>query len=269
MDAPGDPLDDEGWPAPREGRCNERTHPVSGEKKLCLRAAGYGTAYDTGPCRYHGGHPGTKPGEPVPPPAEDGWPPPADGRCNAKLSDPPRRCRAVAGRGTDYVVGPCSQHGGRHANGRRAAARATYEREFAGSPLFGDLVELPPMLGLTMVAAKLHGFAAYVEARITETADPETGHVQLVDTAGDKPQVAVPVRLWMDALERAARVYKMGADAGVQQQQIDLVASYQDRVLDIVEAIVRDLGHDPDDARVAELVGTRLALVAGGMGPAS
>ncbi len=261
--------DDEGWPEPREGRCNGRRHHRDGSRSLCTRQAGWRTPYHVGPCAQHGGTRGDKP-EPVarPVPVDDGWPPPVDGRCNAKKDNPKRRCGNPAGHGTDYDVGSCARHGGLHQNGRKRAARMTYEAEYARSPLFGQLVELPPTLGLTLVAAELHGFAAYVKERIAETAD-ERGHVQLVETSGDKAAVDVKVRLWMDALDRAARVYKMGADADVDQQQIDLVASYQERVLDIVEAVLRDVGVDPDDPAVAEKVGTRFALLSGGVGRVS
>jgi hypothetical protein len=256
-------ADDDSWPPPVDGRCNGRRQLADGTKTRCIRTAGWGTPYDEGPCAQHGGARGDKP-EPrrLPAPVDDGWPPPADGKCNAKLNDPKRRCKQPAGHGTDYDLGPCKRHGGGHANGRKSAARQTYERDYAHSILFGQVVEMPPMLGLTVVASKLHGLATYIEEQITADADAtEDGRVQLA-AAG---QADVRVRLLMEAWLAVARVYKMGADANVEQQQVDLVRSYQDRVLDIVEAGLRAGGVDPDDPAVSAAVGGLLAQVSGGL----
>jgi hypothetical protein len=200
----------------------------------------------------------------------DGYPLPLPGYCNARNPKTMGRCGRPEGHGTDYRVGPCRAHGGRHPNGRRSAALATYAEVYSHDTLFGQALDLDPMVGLLEVGGKLAGFTAYLEREITRRADADAdGRVQLVQQVtsanGAREMPDVLVGMWLDALDRQAKAHKLALDAGAQRAQLDLFAAYRDRVLDVLEAVLRDVGVDPDDPAVSEKVASRLMLVAGGL----
>jgi hypothetical protein len=193
------------------------------------------------------------------------WPPPREGRCNAKRPDR-TRCWRTAGWGTPYNVGCCRKHGGAHANGRKHAARLTYESAYADSVLFGETVDRDPVIGAPHVASKLAGFALYVEREIARTMDPATGRIQLVEMiptagGGQREDVDVRIKLWLDVLDRLLKAYKISSDMRIDEIKLDLVASYQERFLDMIEGIIRALGRDPDDPEVDAIVTRQLALI--------
>lgn len=209
----------------------------------------------------------------------EGFPLPIPGYCNAKIWEKPgkreskTRCGQPEGWGTDYSRGPCKNHGGRHANGRKHAALATYAEVYANDTLFGQTVDLDPMVGLLEVGGKLAGFTAFIEREIQRQA-AETGRVRLKQTAttaggGSREVPDVLIEMWHANLERQAKVHKMALDAGAQQKQIDLFDAYRNRVLDTLEAALRAVGVDPDDPEVAAKIGATLMLVAGGAGGAA
>ena len=135
-----------------------------------------------------------------------------------------------------------------------------FEAEYAGRLRFGQRVEVDPTTGLLDVVAKTAGFAAYVEQQLREAAGVDSD-VPLTEKGIDGLDVPrTLVELWLRSQRQLAAVCKMAIDAGIQQQQLDLVRSYQDRVLDLVEGVLRDLGHDPDSISTSAVVMRRLAL---------
>lgn len=138
-----------------------------------------------------------------------------------------------------------------------------FSDQFAGKIQFGQLIEVDPMVGLLDMVSKSAGFIGFIEDQIR--AEAGLGQdVKLTEECLDGRKVpAVLVTMWGAERDRLARFSRMALDAGVQQKQLDLFVSYRDRVLDVLEAVLTDLGHDVDAPSVMGVVGRRLAIVAG------
>lgn len=203
------------------------------------------------------------------PAGADGWPEPVEGRCNHRLvrNDVPHRCGRRAGWGTATPgYGECRTHGGQLPNKRAAATQQMYADRFAGRIRFGQVLETDPRLGLLQEFNLTNGMVAYLVQELADTAgvDGRPELMQQVATAGGGSHRDVHPLVRVLQWERAhlARIAKMIEDIGFSEEQLDLFRAYQDRVVDLIEAVVRDLGRDPDDPEVRRLVAGRLALVA-------
>lgn len=201
-----------------------------------------------------------------------GYPDPIEGRCNAAVDGKNgvrRRCKSRAGWGTDTPgYGMCRTHGGTAPNARASATAAMYADRFAGRIRFGQVLEVDPRLGLLAEFHRTNGFVAYLQQEIAATAG-EDGRPALTRTAvtqaGEREDVVPLVKVWQWERKHLAAVAKMLEDIGFNDAQLDLFAAYQEHVIDVIEGVVRDLGHDPHAPAVAAAVGRRLELVAGGL----
>lgn len=191
-------------------------------------------------------------------------PPKVPGKCNARIKrkGEPARCGMRAGHRTDHQgYGSCWVHCGNTENGKKEGARLMYADQLAGKTRFGQALDTDPMLGLLGEVNRTAGFIAHIQERIGDDVDPETGDPRLVDVGPSGARGAALVKLWQEERAHLARICKMALDAGVAQAQLDLVTAYQERVLDLLEAVLRDCGLDPDAPAVSEAVTRRLALV--------
>jgi hypothetical protein len=197
----------------------------------------------------------------------DGYPLELPGYCNARTTRNGQkwRCGRTAGWGTPYRNGSCRDHGGSHRNGRKHAALIEYEQVYAGRPVFGRTIDTDPTIGLLNVVAEYAGFTAYLKQELLEDADND-GRITLVeDITGPggavRRVVDVKIQLWMDALDRYARICKMARDADTAKIKTDLMESYADRVLDLVDNIIRSLGLNPDDPHIVEAITRQFTLI--------
>jgi hypothetical protein len=192
--------------------------------------------------------------------------PKVDGKCNARINSGgkgKRRCKMDAGFKTDHPgFGPCTHHFGSTSQVRRGTSKQMYEAEFANSPRFGVIREIDPMSGILQEIGRSNGFIQYLESRINQNVvDGKNENVQLTYTdEGGGERVEPAVLLWKAERVHFARCCKMAGDMGVAAAAIDLARVMGDRLAELLEYVVRDLGHDPDDPRVDNIVRGRLAL---------
>lgn len=139
-------------------------------------------------------------------------------KCTAHSKQTGQPCRLAAGYGTDHVgVGNCRFHGGNSPNGRKAGRRKKAEATLAALaiPADGDPLEV---LQASVEAA--HG--VLLAARELVKAD-----------ASD-----VTLKIYLDGIERAARVAKAAAEA----VNLDELVRIREREADLLEqALVRTL----------------------------
>jgi hypothetical protein len=193
----------------------------------------------------------------------DDGPRPGDCAARVERAGVPGWCRQKAGAGTDHFgAGRCLHHCGSTPTGRQAGALKLFERDFAGRVRFGDVVETDPLVGLLTEVSRSAGFVSYVEAEIHRAGGttPEEGVRLTESTAGGDQRVSVLVSLWVHAREHLAKVCKLALDADVEQSRLDLIVSYRERVVTLLEGVLMDLGLDPDDPRVDQVVMRRLSL---------
>lgn len=192
--------------------------------------------------------------------------PKVEGKCNARIKtgdEGPRRCKKDSGYGTDHPgFGPCKHHFGNTAVPRRAGARAVYEAEFGQTARFGQIRAIDPMSGILQEIGRTNGFIQYLEAKINQqVVDGTNEDVALTYSTKDGVELPeVAVLLWKAERVHFARCCKMAADMGVAAAAIDLARVMGDRLAELLEYVIRDLGHDPDDPQVDRIVRGRLAL---------
>lgn len=197
---------------------------------------------------------------------DDLYPPVVDGKCNAKLrasgNRPRRRCRKDAGEGTDHVkFGHCKFHGGSTPNQRKGSSREMYAVEFAGRVSFGEELPIDPLLGLVTEVARTNGFIAYLQERISDRTDEDGDVVLMEDDDVGGQHVHPLMMLWRAERAHFTKLCKMTVDAGIEQKTLDLVTAYQTRVLDLIEGLLTELGHDANDPAVDAVVTRHLALI--------
>jgi len=195
---------------------------------------------------------------------DEGWPPKREGKCNARriVNGVKKRCARAAGWGTDHPgFGLCKGDLGRTPAAKRNAVREEYRATMAGRARFGEVLDIDPFMGLLNEIGRTAGFMAHVQDRIADTAGPDGDPViTQVTSAGE-----IPSALWkilMEERRHFAAVCKMAHDAGIGKVTVDLVAAYQERFLDLVEAALRAGGVDPDAPEVSAAIVRHLALVA-------
>lgn len=197
---------------------------------------------------------------------DDEYGPKVEGNCNAKIKSGgkgKRRCKMEAGFKTDHLGhGPCVHHFGNTSQVRRGTSKAVYEAEFAHSLRFGQIREIDPMSGILQEIGRSNGFIHFLEAKINQNVvDGKNDDVQLTYTdEGGGERVEPAVLLWKAERVHFARCCKMAGDMGVAAAAIDLARVMGERLAEILEYVVRDLGHDPDDEVVDRIVRGRLAL---------
>jgi hypothetical protein len=72
------------------------------------------------------------------------------------------------------------------------------------------------------------------------------------------------VKLYQEERDRLVRAAKAAIDAGVAERQVRLAEEQAQQLARVIMAVLSDLGHDPTDERVRNVV--RLRLIEGGKG---
>lgn len=189
--------------------------------------------------------------------------PQVPGACNAKITraDEKRRCKNAAGAGTIHLgYGTCKWHFGSTAIQIRNASRQQYAADYAGRMRFGEAIDIDPLTGILTEINRTAGFVAFLQERIGETNDG-TGDPELVQQTESGPIVAPLVALWRSERGHFVQACRIAGALGVAQAQIDLMQVMGDHLADLVESVVRDLGHDPHDPEVEAVVIKRMALI--------
>jgi hypothetical protein len=66
------------------------------------------------------------------------------------------------------------------------------------------------------------------------------------------------VKLYQEERDRLVRVARAAIDAGVEEHQVRLAEAQAPQLAQVIRAILTDLGHDPADEQVREVVRFRL-----------
>jgi len=184
--------------------------------------------------------------------------------------DPATRCVAIRKRDGQRCTKPptrgnnvCPSHGGNapqvKAAGQRriAAQKARTHLETLGLPR-----EVDPATALLEEVWRSAGHVAWL-GRIIAGADHDDARLDGSALVADG-QPSVWVRLYNDERDRLAKVSKMALDAGVAQALVDIAHTQSAQLIRYTDALLRELGHDPDAPEVREMVHAQLRLVAAG-----
>jgi hypothetical protein len=163
-------------------------------------------------------------------------------------------------------------HGAQAAQVRRTAAvrvaesglLATFEKY--GGPVDGQSGTTDVVAQLTRLVAEVCAFKDYAHGL---AASLTAGEWQALDD----PHVAATVGLWERAADRAARllvdVGRLGVVERVLATQAKISEAQGAAMAAAIRRIVVDLGHDPNDPRVREIVYVRLGELIEGMNTAA
>lgn len=200
---------------------------------------------------------------------DDRYGPEIEGKCNGRIDSGDkgsRRCTLPAGQGTDHKgFGKCKHHFGATAVHSRKAVRQVYEAEFARQIRFGELIDTDPMAGILTEISRTAGFIAYLERIIGDkVVDGQNDQVALVyqDSFGGV-HIEPAVAIWRAERSHFARCCKMAGDLGIASAIVDMARVMGDKLAELLELIVRDLGRDPDDPEVERVIRARLTLLRG------
>lgn len=193
-------------------------------------------------------------------------------RCGAKKANKDNEfCTHPAGFGTDHVgIGKCKFHGGCTPTGRGAAAKAAVRMKVA---FLGDLTaveDLDPSDALLSVVRNTAAVVAWLQERLAawdrEDFEPET--VQILNKDGDVTgtklvdefglQRSAYLSVYGEERDRLARSAKMALDAGIAERQVRIAEQVGGAVVQVLRGVVADLGFDPEDAKVQQIVQGRL-----------
>lgn len=179
-------------------------------------------------------------------------------RCHGKAKGEPGRCRLFPV--TAAMV--CRSHGAAKGTKGREAAEARQQEERG-----------------RRAASKLLGLGAepavdYREALVNELATwsvvvkwyrDEISKLDALSSTSDRGESAhVLVQLHDKAAEHLLRVIKACHEARIDQQMLDLARAHADQTDRLIHALLRQLGHDPQDPTVRGAVRGALELVEGG-----
>ncbi len=155
-----------------------------------------------------------------------------DRHCNAttRAGTP---CRRPAGWGTDHhPYGRCKLHGGRSPHGRQFAAKQEAKAEAAR---LGAEVPLDPAEALTYATRLVGGEVAWLRGKLAE-----------VEAEGTDADVRALASAFADAVERLARIGKLGVDAKLDERRLELDALVLDRLGGAVSLAITDAALDED-----------------------
>ena len=172
-------------------------------------------------------------------------------------------CGKPAGWGTPYRHGRCKLHGGATPTHLRAAQRREAERAVE---LFGLPREVDPHEALLEEVHRAAGHVAWLGEVVGDLDKNEVVHgivrtVQHPDgtrTVEARAGINVWVKLYREARDRLVWVAKAAIDAGVAEHQVRLAEGQAQQLAQLMRAILTDLGHDPADEQVREVVRLRL-----------
>ena len=178
-------------------------------------------------------------------------------------------CGKPAGWGTPYRHGRCKLHGGATPTHLRAAQRREAERAVASLGLPREVEAHTALLEEVHRAAGHVAWLAEVVGQLdkSQIVHGITRTVQAADgtrTVEARATVNVWVRLYQEWHDRLVRVSKLAIDAGVAELQVRLAEKQAQQLAAVIRAILTDLGHDPADEQVRDVM--RLRLTEGGHG---
>ena len=177
-----------------------------------------------------------------------------------------RDLREVGRVGHPRRHGRCKLHGGATPTHVRAAQRREAERAVE---LFGLPRDVEPHEALLEEVHRAAGHVGWLGEAVRQLEEPgrprdhEDG--QLPDgtrTVEARAAINLWVKLYQEERDRLVRVSKAAIKAGAAERQVELAEQHAAQLAQVIAAILSDLGHDPGDDRVREVV--RLRLLEGG-----
>lgn len=182
-------------------------------------------------------------------------------RCGAKTRSG-GECKLPAGHGTEHVgIGRCRRHGGSTPNHVKAAnkIKATAAVEQYALPR-----EIDPHQALIEELNRTAGWVAFLNERVQELDNADSMRTRKGGGNGAIPEETP--HLWIQMLkdERAhfVNVAKTCIAVGIEERRVNLAEQQAELWAGVIRGIVGDLGHDPSDPKVAQVV--RLRLMQGG-----
>lgn len=172
--------------------------------------------------------------------------------CGGKKRQGEGTCTRPAGWGTPHPgTGRCKLHGGSLPGSVKGARRIQAEQAVAA---YGLPVDVDPMVAILQEVARTNGHVLWLH-RLIGAMDADS----LVGDGSISP--------WLELYQRERRhlaaVSRDARSLGIEQTKLDLIVSYQTGVVDLLERVLRDLGHDPDTPEVSRVVLAHLEQVAG------
>jgi hypothetical protein len=180
-------------------------------------------------------------------------------------------CNQPAGWGTPYGHGRCKLHGGATPTHVRAAQRREAERAVA---VLGLPREVDPATALLEEVHRSAGHVAWLAEVLGQLHHQQVVHGEVRTVPGpDGPRTVEAgavlnpwVKLYQEERDRLVRVAKAAIDTGVEERRVRLAERQAQQLAQLIRAILTDLGHDPADEQVRQVVRLRLTEGQGGEG---
>lgn len=200
----------------------------------------------------------------------------APAKCGASTKGGNSTCGQPAGFGTEHPGwGHCVFHFGKSPTGNAYAEKVRTNVHAIRATLdFGIPVETTPEKALADEINRSVGMVAWIAGQLREWEIGEDGKVVVthITEEGQLLEIRVPAlvgilassvgekitQAFRDERAHLAKVAKYGIDAKLIDRQQQLDERRLDMMDDVITAIVRDLGHDPNDNAVRAVVSKRL-----------
>ena len=179
----------------------------------------------------------------------------ASQRCKAKAKSTGLQCgrQAIAGGVT------CTVHGSSTKRAKAAAARRVQEEkaEREATRLLGVASPVDHREAAVQELAARYATVLWFRAEVGALSSLST-HTD----RGESPHVLLG--LLDKAQKRLNEILRLCHDMRIDQQMLDLAQAHADQTDRIIHALLRGLGHDPQDPEVRQAVRASLTLVEGG-----
>ncbi|MCK9876629.1 hypothetical protein MXD59_12710 [Frankia sp. Ag45/Mut15] len=120
-----------------------------------------------------------------------------------------------------------------------------------------------PSVALADEVARSNGMVQLIADELNRVVD-EGGSPVLIDHGGMNPTPDPLVLLFLREREHLVSAARHAIAGGVEVEMESLQVAYADQVLDVVEDVARELGHNVDDPAVVEAIGRVLTRLAAG-----
>lgn len=204
----------------------------------------------------------------------------APAKCGASTKRGTHVCGQPAGFGTDHPGwGHCVYHFGSSPSGKEHADKVRTNVYATRAALnLGMPVESTPEKALADEINRSVGMVAWIQQQLQQWEIGDDGKVAVTHILEDgrAVEIRVPalvgilahtvgekiIQAFRDERAHLIRAAKFGVDANLVGRQLKLDEQRVDAMSDLIQAIIVDLGHDPNDNEVRAVVSKRLLALA-------